>query len=202
MDQLREIKQELVLAQQQNELIAIYNFNTDETFSVGYIVALDSVFVLIEGIDMEGKINGLNAIRLTSINLLKRKSDYLTTVKIKQEVAKKYGYYDIWYIQDVVKKADFTSHGILTNFLQFSYQQKQPIVVGTRKFKDSDDFNGYINVLSAVKLNLHYLNFDDLSSLWEREVLLAEIDYLRMGGTQTYTSKEILRQVFSVDFTG
>lgn len=89
MDQLDEIKQGLILAQQQNELIAIYNFNTDATFSVGYIVALDSVFVLIEGIDMEGKLNGLNAIRLTSINHLKRDSDYLRTVQIKQAVAKK-----------------------------------------------------------------------------------------------------------------
>ncbi|WP_137598090.1 hypothetical protein [Paucilactobacillus kaifaensis] len=200
MDQLSEIKQELVLAQQHNELIAIYNFNNDETFSVGYIVALDSVFVLIEGIDMEGKLNGLNAIRLTSINHLKRASDYLTTVKIKQTVAQKYGYFDIWHIQNLVKTANFTSHGILTNFLSFSYQQKQPIVVGTRKFKDSDDFNGYINELSAVRLNLHYLDFDDLSSLWERDILLADIDYLRVGGTQSYTSMAILRQVFGEVF--
>lgn len=202
MDRLNEIKQQLVLAQQQNELIAIYNFNTDATFSVGYIIALDSVFVLIKGIDMEGKLNGLNAIRLTSIQHLKRESDYFTTVKIKQAVARKYGYYDIWHIQDVAGKVDFTSHGILASFLKYSYQQKQPIVVGTRKFKDADDFNGYLSALSAIKLNLHYLNFDDLSSLWERDILLADIDYLRVGGTQTYTSMEILRRVFGETFPG
>lgn len=200
MDQLDQIRQELVLAQQQNELVAIYNFNTDQTFSVGYIIALDSVFVLIEGIDMEGKINGLNAIRLTSITQLRRNGDYIETVKIKQMVAQKYNYYDIWHIQDVVKQRDFTSHGILTNFLQYSYQHKRPLVIGTRKFKDQDDFNGYIHTLSAVKLNLHYLDFNDLSSLWEREILLADIDYLRMDGSQTYTSRAILQQVFGEKF--
>lgn len=194
-----EMKQELVIAQQQHELVAIYNFANDDTFSVGYVVEMDGVFALTLGIDMEGKINGLTAIRLDSIHRVDRDTDYLTTVGIKQEVARRNQFYDIWHVQQYLNQADFGNVGILASILKECAQTKEPLVIGTRKYKDRDDFDGYIHELTPIKLTMHYLKFEDLSSLWEYEILWAEIDYVRIKGTQAHMSEAILDQVFRED---
>lgn len=196
MENQDQIKQELVLAQQQHELITIYNFETEGTFSVGYVVGMDGVFVLTVGIDMEGKINGLTAIRLTSIHRVARNTDYLTTVKIKQQVARQNNFYDLWQVEDYLKQADFKTDGILATILNECVTTKEPLVIGTRKYKDRDDFEGYIHALTPIKLTMHYLKFEDLSSLWEYEILWAEVDYIRIKGTQAHMCQAILDQIF------
>lgn len=196
MESVEEIKQELVIAQQQHELVAIYNFNDDETFSVGYVIDMDGVFVLTLGIDMEGKINGITAIRLASIHRVDKNTDYLTTVSIRQDVAKQYNFYDIWHVQNYLKKSEFRKNGILATILQECYETKEALVIGSKKYKDRDDFEGYIHELTPIKLTMHYLKFEDLSSLWEYEILWAEVDYLRIKGTQAHMSQAILDRIF------
>ncbi|MGN1284946.1 MAG: hypothetical protein ACI4TY_06570, partial [Candidatus Limosilactobacillus intestinavium] len=63
-----EIKEQLIMAQQQGNLVEVYNFDDDDIFNVGFVIAIDPLFVLLLGIDWDGKINGLTAIRLTSIH--------------------------------------------------------------------------------------------------------------------------------------
>ena len=77
-----------------------------------------------------------------------------------------------------------------------SYQNDLPLVIGTKKYKGGDDFTGVISDLGTIKLTLHYFNSHDLSSLWEYEILLAQIDYVRVRGTQTATARKVLDQVF------
>lgn len=192
-----ELKQELILAKQNNELVAIYNFKSDDTFTVGYIVVIDSLFVLVLGLDTDSKINGLNAVRLSSIHNVKRDNDYLINVRIREENARQYGYYDIWNLEEYLGKTKYGLKPILIQLLTEAFETKEPVVIGTKEFKDQDDFDGLLTELTPIKLTLHYLNFEDLSSLWERPILLADIDYIRVKGMQAHNSQSILRKVFN-----
>lgn len=195
-----EIREQLVLSQQQGNLVEVYNFADDEIFNVGFVIAMDPLFVLLLGIDWDGKINGLTAIRITSIHKVQSYTDYLTTVSMKCKVAEDHDYFDVWKLQEFLRHHDYQNVNILRTLLTDSYKHQLPVVIGTDKYKGEDDFEGLIHGLSEIKLNLHYINEHDLSSMWEYEILLAKIDYLRVRGTQCAQTKEIMKNVFGVQF--
>lgn len=189
-----------MIAQQQGTLVEVYNFDGDDIFNVGFVIAIDPLFVLLLSIDWDGKINGLTAVRLASIHKVRSQTDYLLTVSQKCKVAEDHGYFDIWGAQEYLRHHDFRNANILRVLLDDSYQNQLPVVIGTDKYKGEDDFEGLIHDLSAIKLNLHYFNEHDLSSMWEYDILIAKIDYLRVRGTQCATTKQILHSVFGVQF--
>ena len=195
-----EIKEQLIMAQQQGNLVEVYNFDDDDIFNVGFVIAIDPLFVLLLGIDWDGKINGLTAIRLTSIHKVQAYTDYLTTVSIKCKVAEDHHYFDIWHLQEFLRYHDYQNKNILRTLLTDSFENKLPVVIGTDKYKGEDDFEGLINNLSEIKLDLHYINEHDLSSMWDYEILLVKIDYLRVRGTQMMQTKQIMQNVFGVNF--
>ena len=195
-----EIKEQLIMAQQQGNLVEVYNFDDDDIFNVGFVIAIDPLFVLLLGIDWDGKINGLTAIRLTSIHKVQAYTDYLTTVSIKCKVAEEPHYFDIWHLQEFLRHHDYQNKNILRTLLTDSFENKLPVVIGTDKYKGEDDFEGLINNLSEIKLDLHYINEHDLSSMWDYEILLVKIDYLRVRGTQMMQTKQIMQNVFGVNF--
>lgn len=195
-----EIKEQLIMAQQQGNLVEVYNFDDDDIFNVGFVIAIDPLFVLLLGIDWDGKINGLTAIRLTSIHKVQAYTDYLTTVSIKCKVAEEHHYFDIWHLQEFLRHHDYQNKNILRTLLTDSFENKLPVVIGTDKYKGEDDFEGLINNLSEIKLDLHYINEHDLSSMWDYEILLVKIDYLRIRGTQMMQTKQIMQNVFGVNF--
>lgn len=195
-----EIKEQLIMAQQQGNLVEVYNFDDDDIFNVGFVIAIDPLFVLLLGIDWDGKINGLTAIRLTSIHKVQAYTDYLTTVSIKCKVAEDHHYFDIWHLQEFLRHHDYQNKNILRTLLTDSFENKLPVVIGTDKYKGEDDFEGLINNLSEIKLDLHYINEHDLSSMWDYEILLVKIDYLRVLGTQMMQTKQIMQNVFGVNF--
>lgn len=195
-----EIKEQLIMAQQQGNLVEVYNFDDDDIFNVGFVIAIDPLFVLLLGIDWDGKINGLTAIRLTSIHKVQAYTDYLTTVSIKCKVAEDHHYFDIWHLQEFPRHHDYQNKNILRTLLTDSFENKLPVVIGTDKYKGEDDFEGLINNLSEIKLDLHYINEHDLSSMWDYEILLVKIDYLRVRGTQMMQIKQIMQNVFGVNF--
>lgn len=195
-----EIKEQLIMAQQQGNLVEVYNFDDDDIFNVGFVIAIDPLFVLLLGIDWDGKINGLTAIRLTSIHKVQAYTDYLMTVSIKCKVAEDHHYFDIWHLQEFLRHHDYQNKNILRTLLTDSFENKLPVVIGTDKYKGEDDFEGLINNLSEIKLDLHYINEHDLSSMWDYEILLVKIDYLRVRGTQMMQTKQIMQNVFGVNF--
>lgn len=195
-----EIKEQLIMAQQQGNLVEVYNFDDDDIFNVGFVIAIDPLFVLLLGIDWDGKINGLTAIRLTSIHKVQAYTDYLTTVSIKCKVAEDHHYFDIWHLQEFLRHHDYQNKNILRTLLTDSFENKLPVVIGTDKYKGEDDFEGLINNLFEIKLDLHYINEHDLSSMWDYEILLVKIDYLRVRGTQMMQTKQIMQNVFGVNF--
>ena len=195
-----EIKEQLIMAQQQGNLVEVYNFDDDDIFNVGFVIAIDPLFVLLLGIDWDGKINGLTAIRLTSIHKVQAYTDYLTTVSIKCKVAEDHHYFDIWHLQEFLRHHDYQNKNILRTLLTDSFENKLPVVIGTDKYKGEDDFEGLINNLSEIKLDLHYINEHDLLSMWDYEILLVKIDYLRVRGTQMMQIKQIMQNVFGVNF--
>ena len=195
-----EIKEQLVMAEQQGNLVEVYNFNDDDLFNVGFVIAMDPLFVLLLGIDWDGKINGLTAVRMTSIRKVQAYTDYLTTVSIKCKVAEDHHYFDIWHLQEFLRHHDYHNQNILRTLLQDSFENQLPVVIGTDKYKGEDDFEGLINSLSEIKLDLHYINEHDLSSMWDYEILLVKIDYLRVRGTQMAQTKQIMQNVFGVKF--
>lgn len=195
-----EIKEQLIMAQQQGNLVEVYNFDDDDIFNVGFVIAIDPLFVLLLGIDWDGKINGLTAIRLTSIHKVQAYTDYLTTVSIKCKVAEDHHYFDIWHLQEFLRHHEYQNKNILRTLLTDSFENKLPVVIGTDKYKGEDDFEGLINNLSEIKLDLHYINEHDLSSMWDYEILLVKIDYLRVRGTQMMQTKQIMQNVFGVNF--
>ena len=195
-----EIKEQLIMAQQQGNLVEVYNFDDDDIFNVGFVIAIDPLFVLLLGIDWDGKINGLTAIRLTSIHKVQAYTVYLTTVSIKCKVAEEHHYFDIWHLQEFLRHHDYQNKNILRTLLTDSFENKLPVVIGTDKYKGEDDFEGLINNLSEIKLDLHYINEHDLSSMWDYEILLVKIDYLRVRGTQMMQTKQIMQNVFGVNF--
>ncbi|WP_251548261.1 hypothetical protein [Limosilactobacillus caecicola] len=195
-----EIKEQFALAEQQGNLVEVYNFDDDDTFNVGFVIAMDALFVLLLGIDWDGKINGLTAIRISSIRKVQTYTDYLTTVSLKCKVAEDHHYFDVWGLQEFLRHHDYRNVNILRTLLNDSYQHRLPVVIGTDKYKAQDDFEGLITDLSEIKLNLHYINEHDLSSMWEYEILLVKIDYLRVRGTQMAQTREIMQNVFGVKF--
>lgn len=193
-----EIREEFVLAEQNGNLVEVYNFSDDDTFNVGFIIAMDKLFVLLLTIDWDGKINGLTAIRISSIHKVRSYTDYLTTVSLKCKVAEDHHYFDIWGLQEFLRHHNYRGKNILQTLLKDSYDNRLPVVIGTAKYKGQDDFEGLINKLTEINLNLHYFNEHDLSSLWEYEIPLVKIDYLRVRGSQSATSRQILRNVFKI----
>lgn len=188
---------QLTIAMQQGTLIEVHNLPNDEYFNVGFVVALDPVFCLLISIDWDGKINGLLVVRIKSILYTQSHSDYLTTVSEKTKVAHEYHYFDIWQVQKFIDDhPQLTRGNLLTNLLEDSFFNRLPVVIGTSEYKGSDDFIGLITELNAIKLTLHYFNERDLSSLWEYDILRAQIDYLRVRGSQMATGKQILRDIF------
>lgn len=192
------IRAELAIAKQQGTLIEVHNLPGDEYFNVGFVVGIDPTFCLMISIDWDGKINGLIVIRISSIIYTERHTSYLTTISEKTKVAHRYHYFDIWQIQQFLDDhPEITSGDLLANVLQDSYQHQLPVVIGTQKYKGNDDFSGMINQLNHIKLTLHYFNESDLSSMWEYDIFLAQIDYVRVRGTQMATSQQIIHDIFS-----
>ena len=195
-----EIRAQLVMAQQQDRMLEVYNFNDEEDFHIGYVVAIDPLFVLLKSIDWDGKISCLIAIRLSSIHKVQAFTDYLKTVAIKGAVAKKNHYYDIWGIERFLKQHHYENQSLLKTILTQAQALDEAVVIGTRKYKARDEFEGFVNELTPQKLTLHYYNEHDLSSEWEYDILLAQVDYVRAFGTQSATTKAVMREVF--DDTG
>lgn len=193
----RVVREQLVLAMQQGYLVEVHNLPGDDYFNVGFVVGIDPTFCLLISIDWDGKINGLIVIRISSILAIIKGSDYLTTVSEKTKVAHRYHYFDIWQVQRFLDDhPEITSGNLLGNALADAYDHHLPVVVGTQKYKGSDDFVGHIVQLDRIQLVLHYFNEHDLSSLWEYRVLLAQVDYLRFRGTQMATGQQIFRDIF------
>ncbi|HIX36193.1 MAG TPA: hypothetical protein H9856_07445 [Candidatus Limosilactobacillus merdigallinarum] len=192
-----EIRAQLVMAKQQGRMLEVYNFNDEDNFHIGYVIAIDPLFVLLKSIDWDGKIGSLIAIRLTSIHKVQGFTDYLKTVAIKGAVARKNHYYDLWGIERFLKQHHYENKGLLKTILTQSQTMDEAIVVGTRKYKARDEFEGFVHALTPQKLVLHYYNEHDLSSEWEYEILLAQIDYVRAFGTQSATTKAVIRTVFN-----
>lgn len=191
------VRQELALAKQQGYLVEVHNLPNDDYFNVGFVVGLDPTFCLLISIDWDGKINGLIVIRTSSITAVVKQTDYLTTVSEKTKVAHRYHYFDIWHVQQFLDEhPDIASGNLLGKALHDSYIHQLPVVIGTKKYKGSDDFIGEIVQLDRIQLVLHYFNEHDLSSLWEYQVLLAQIDYLRFRGAQVATGRQILKDIF------
>lgn len=190
------VRAQLVAAQQAGTLIEGYDFNDDDTFDVGFVLALDREFVLLLTLDWDGKLNGLTAIRLAALHRVRTGTDYLTTVNLKAAVAEEHGYFDLWGLQDFLRQQDYQGQPLLRTLLHDSAAHQLPLVVGTREYKGGDDFTGVIAALGADQLTFHYFNPHDLSSLWTYDIPLADIDYLRVRGTQTATAQRILERVF------
>lgn len=196
--QEQDIRVQLTIAMQQGTLIEVHNLPNDDYFNVGFVVAIDPVFCLMISIDWDGKINGLIAIRVKSIFYTERQSDYLTTISEKTKVAHDHDYFDIWNVQQFIDEhPQITKGDLLDNLLVDSYTNHLPVVIGTQKYKGNDDFVGLLTELSPFGVTIHYYNNHDLSSLWEYQVLRAQIDYIRTRGMQMATAKQILHDVFN-----
>lgn len=196
--QEQDVRVQLTIAKQQGTLIEVHNLPNDDYFNVGFVIALDPVFCLLISVDWDGKINDLIAIRISSIYYTERNSDYLTTISEKTKVAHDHNYFDIWRIQQFIDDhPQILTGDLLDNLLRDSYNHKLPVVIGTQKYKGSDDFNGLITELSSIQLTMHYFNNHDLSSLWEYQVLRAQVDYIRVRGMQMAGARQILRDIFT-----
>lgn len=131
-----QIRAQLAVSKQQGSLVGVHDFDeAGETFDVGFVLAVDELFVLLLGIDWDGKINGLTAIRLASIHRVRSQTDYLTTVSLKCKVAQENGYFDLWHLQDFLHDHDYQGKNILRTLLTDSYQNDLPLVIGTKKYK-------------------------------------------------------------------
>lgn len=42
-----QIREQLTISQQQGTLVEVYNFADDDTFNVGFVIAMDPLFVLL-----------------------------------------------------------------------------------------------------------------------------------------------------------
>lgn len=190
------IRNRLLRAQRAGTLVEAYDFKDDDTFDVGFVVAIDPKFVLLMTLDWDGKINGLTAIRLGALHQVRTGTDYLTTVSLKAAVAADHGYFDLWQVQTFLRHQDYQGKPLLKTLLTDSADQQLPLVLGTRRYKGQDDFTGVIAALGQEQLTLHYFNPHDLSSLWTYDIAYDQIDYLRVRGTQTVTAQRILTDVF------
>lgn len=202
MDNNAQIRAALLSAMSDHQLIAVFNLPaSDDNFNVGYVLAVDVNFILLESIDWDGKIFGIDAIRISAIRELAVDTDYLQTVSVKMAVAKRRGYYDLWHVNDFVKGHPEVLDGDLAwNLLTDSYQSNLPVVVGTTRFQGQDDFEGMLSNLTAEALTIDYYNEHDLSSMWRYSTPLADVQYVRTRGTQAATTAAVLRDVFN--YTG
>ncbi|MCI1974872.1 MAG: hypothetical protein LKJ51_02995 [Limosilactobacillus sp.] len=196
----QDIKIKLTIAKQQGKLVEVHNIKGDDYFNVGFVVSIDNYFCLMISIDWDGKINGLIAIRIESINEVNDQTDYLTTVSEKTKVAHENNYFDIWQVQRFLDEhPEITNGNILMNVLRDAARNALPVVIGTKKYQGIDDFSGMIHNLNEITLNLHYFNEKDLSSMWSYDIPISQIDYVRSRGTQTATTRQILKDIFHQD---
>lgn len=194
---LNELRAQLAIARQQGRLVEIHNIPDDEYFNVGFVVAMDPTFCLVISIDWDGKINDLIVIRISSIDYIESNTDYLLTISEKTKVAHQHNYFDLWHVQQFIDDhPEFSRGDLLNNALNDSYVHRLPVVIGTVKYKGNDDFTGLIDSRDRIKLDLHYFNERDLSSLWSYEILIAQIDYVRVRGTQAATGQQIMKDLF------
>mgnify|MGYP000060845198 CR=1 FL=1 len=161
-----QIREQLTISQQQGTLVEVYNFADDDTFNVGFVIAMDPLFVLLMTLDWDCKINGLTLVRIKSIHAVRSQTDYLTTCSYKSKVAQEYGYFDIFGLQRFLREHDFSHVNLLNTLLKDSIDHELPVVIGTQKYKGRDDFEGMVHELTHIGLTLHYYNEHDLSSLW------------------------------------
>ena len=190
------IRSELTIAQQQGTLVEIYNLGSDDSFDVGFVITMDSLYVLMLVIDWDGKLNCLMVTRFSSVDRVRSNTDYLTTVTAKSKVARENGYFDVWHLQHFLQTHDFTNQPLLMTLLKDSAEHHLPVVIGTNKYKGRDDFEGIITVISPRSLTMNYYNEHYLSSLWEYRVLLANVDYLRVRGYQMAQTRGVFRDIF------
>lgn len=169
MDESR-IREQLTISQQQGTLVEVYNFDDDDTFNVGFVIAMDPLFVLMMTLDWDCKINGLTLIRIKSIHAVRSQTDYLTTCSYKSKVAQEYGYFDVFGLQRFLREHDFRHVNLLDTLLKDSIKHELPVVIGTNKYKGRDDFEGMVHDLTHIGLTLHYYNEHDLSSLWTYDI--------------------------------
>lgn len=179
-------------------LIAIFNLpESDDNFNVGYVLAVDLNFILLESIDWDGKVFGIDAIRISSIRELAVETDYLRTVSVKMAVASRRGYYDLWHVDDFIAGHPEILQGDLAwNLLQDSYQSGLPVVIGTERYQGRDDFEGILSQLTDQAFTIDYYNEHDLSSMWRYSAPLDVVQYVRTRGTQAATTAELLKDVF------
>ncbi|MCM0598690.1 hypothetical protein [Periweissella fabalis] len=189
--------------QEAQQLVEIHHFVSPDTYTIGVVVAYDSQFCMVKGIDPDGKINGLLLINRADIYNIETQSDYLWALNVRIKLAQIEGYYDIWKVDALISKIDLTQINFLWTFLQSAFQQRQVLTIGFTDDAQLDaTVTGYIKQLDHEDVQVNYVDDYDLSSLWTLTCRLEQINYLRLSSFQTHEYAALMRTIFNEQVRG
>lgn len=184
------------------QLVEIQHFCNPKTFTVGYISQFDETTIIVKTIDPNGKINGIIIIERKNIVTISENSSYLTAIKIKEQLAKKQGYYDIWQIQEKMQNlVQHVSQPIMAAILVKALVNKIVLTIGwTDENQQDTEVTGYLDAVTDDEVRLIYTDEHDLESLWIVPIRRMKINFIRLYSFQTYEYQQILRTVFNEKF--
>ncbi|MGV0167054.1 hypothetical protein ACRYI5_00455 [Furfurilactobacillus sp. WILCCON 0119] len=193
------IDEQLDRAQARQQLIAVYNFVDEGTFSVGYVLQQDETHVLLKVIDPNGSINGLQLISKAFIDRVVMRSDYLRSSEVWQHVAETNGYADPWHLATTQQRLTLTPTKLMTSLLRDALQQKLIVNLGTIRQLEDDEvedasFTGFVGDYVGEAVALNYLDPWNLTDAWQIDIEVSAISYVRVGAGECVKMQALMEQ--------
>lgn len=199
---MNEIIEQISKYKNNKQLVEIQHFRNSNTFTVGYIIQTDNEAIIVRTIDPNGKVNGIIIINRENIEKITNKGSYLAAIRIKEKLAQKQGYYDLWDIDNKWQPMhQENSLNAIKETLIKALINKIVLTIGWTDNKHKDtEVTGYLEAVTDEYVNLIYADEHDLDDLWIVPIERKKINFLRLYSFQTFEYQQIFIEVFNEKF--
>lgn len=194
---MNDILAQLAMAQQHQQLVEIHHFINSDTYTVGLVIKFTKSICLVKSLDPDGKINGILLINVAEIYAVENDTDYLQAMKLKAQLAKKRGYYDILNVAAIIAKIEIKRNDFWLATLTDFANTKSIVTVGFTDDAQLDAMvTGMITQIDGQITTINYVDEYDLSSLWTLHFDNDAINYLRFNSFQTIEYEVLMQTLF------
>lgn len=194
---MNDILAQLAMAQQQRKLVEIHHFINPDTYTVGIVIKFTKEVCLVKSLDPDGKLNGILLIKVAEIYAVENDTDYLQSIMIKTQLAKKHKYYDILNVEEIITKLEIKLANFWYVFLEDFLRRKTIITIGFTDDAQLDAMvTGIITKIDNQRVIVNYVDDYDLSSLWTLQFNINDINYVRINSFQTIEYEMLMQTLF------
>ncbi|WP_203650786.1 hypothetical protein [Secundilactobacillus yichangensis] len=197
---METIREQLSAAQKKGRLVEIYRYGDDRHFLAGNVVAVDDKFLLLKRVNQNGATDGAIVIRINTISKVAASSDYLTSLVAIIALARENHYGDIWHVEKLLSKLDFSQRSILKAMLKWAFKADQVVSLGIHPGRTEKTFTGFIASLKHEKLRLNDVDPTDLKARWQVKLAYADLNYVEVGSFKTYSVTAVLERYMPKDY--